>query len=64
MVFIMMFMVLGVTIILFSITPQYVQYGNQVYQHHYTAGNETKTETKSCATDAPQGTVVLTFLFS
>lgn len=54
----MMFMVLGVTIVLFSITPQYVQYGNQVYQHQYKSGNETKTETKACATDAPKGMIV------
>lgn len=55
MVFIMMFMVMGLTIILFTITPQYVQYGNQKYNQWDTSKNETVTELKSCSTDAPEG---------
>jgi len=55
MVFIMMFMVLGLTIVLFTVSPQYVQYGNQVYLHHYASGNTTLTEVKTCSTEAPKG---------
>lgn len=53
MVFIMMFMVMGLTIVLFTITPQYVQYGNQNYVHHYKSENGTASKVKKCSTDAP-----------
>lgn len=60
MAFIMMFMVMGITIVLFTITPQYVQYGNQKYvkvvQDHSTNTTITKHEIKRCSTEAPAGT--------
>jgi len=63
MVFIMMFMVLGVTIVLFNITPQYVQYGNQMYQHHTKSTNGTiSTDVKKCTTDAPKGNCTMSSL--
>lgn len=54
MVFIMMFMVLALNIVLFTITPQYIQYGNQ----KYVLKNGTQVvEVKSCTTNAPPSTL-------
>ncbi|XP_057313979.1 probable lysosomal cobalamin transporter [Hydractinia symbiolongicarpus] len=56
MVFIMMFMVLALNIVLFTITPQYVQYGNQKYA--FKNGTQV-VEVKSCTTNAPSGDCVM-----
>lgn len=56
MVFIMMFMVLALNIVLFTITPQYIQYGNQ----KYVLKNGTQVvEVKSCTTNAPPSDCVM-----
>ena len=67
MVFIMMFMVLALNIILFTMIPQYVQYGNQKYSDdnpntNGTHINGTKFVPKihQCTTKAPEG--ILSFL--
>ena len=72
MVFIMMFMVLALNIVLFTVSPQYVQYGNQKYQANVTethpavngTGNVTtwRMETMVCTTSAPEGECLMSRL--
>lgn len=53
MVFLLMLIVMALNIVLLTLTPQYMQYGNQQYWQQGTH-NETSTLVQ-CSTSAPQG---------
>ncbi|XP_067142464.1 lysosomal cobalamin transport escort protein LMBD1-like isoform X1 [Centruroides vittatus] len=56
----LMYTVLGINILLFNISPQYMLYGSQHYVANVTEGNATVFKIKPCSTVAPSDECVMT----